>query len=340
MAFTVAHMAAALPFHRSSNRYNFERWLQFDALLIGTMIPDLPYYIGSSDATGDLSHQWIGLVAYCLPWGILVFAIWYWLLKPAVYALILPFLRKPKNEKSTKQDTHVGQNPVIQNSAIQNSAIQNSVSQRQYKGQRQIIGYADRSSWFTNFRKRAIQAIRSFYLPVVFGLLLGAATHVVWDGITHADGLIARHIDWLQYPIYFYPFKGTSVARLLQYLTSIAGLVILLWFAISRLKDRQRMDHKNVSGSRLNRNRLHDLKPVFTKKQSLAVVSFIFIVSLALFIQAVITWYPSMIGSPYNLAAKVSVSVLQDVALLCIGYALVFHLLYFLRNIYIERYGT
>lgn len=304
MAFTLAHMAAALPFYRNNNKSHSRRWLQFDALLIGTMIPDLPYYTGGNSAIGDLSHQWVGVLTYCLPSGILVFALWYWVLKPAAYGLIKPFLRKATGDRFNED---------------------------RYKGQRRIIGYADKHWSFARLKKRIMHGLSSFYLPVIFGLIFGAATHLVWDGFTHADGSIARHIDWLQYPLYFYPFKGTSIARLLQYLTSMAGLAALLWFAISRLQARQRQNYK----SKTQIITLDDAKSsIFTKRQSLSIVGLMLIASLALVMQAVLKWYPSLIGSPYRFAAKVSVSVLPDIALLCLVYALVYQFIYLSRHVY------
>ena len=56
MAFTVAHMAAALPFYRS------QKWLHFEALLIGTILPDLPYFLNNDRAVWQLSHQWLDLL--------------------------------------------------------------------------------------------------------------------------------------------------------------------------------------------------------------------------------------------------------------------------------------
>lgn len=82
MGFTVSHMAAVLPLHR-------QRWLSFEALVIGSMLPDLPYFLARQDFV--ISHQWIGLFSYCLPWGLAVFALWYWVLKPACLALWAPW---------------------------------------------------------------------------------------------------------------------------------------------------------------------------------------------------------------------------------------------------------
>lgn len=308
MAFTLAHMAAALPFYRSDKRALSRRWLQFDALLIGTMMPDLPYFIGSSAKTAYLSHQWTGVLTYNLPWGLLVFAIWYWGLKPATYALIQPFLKTPVTDYHNQADISF------------NSSNYSDNNQRQ----RRIIGYADSYWSFASIKKRLAGPLL-FCLSIVLALILGAATHVVWDGITHADGIIAKHIDWLQYPIYFYPFKGTSIARLLQYLTSIAGLAVLFWFAVSRLQARQR--------SHPDSQRIENLIGLMlTKKQSLLIAGSFVTICFLLVIQAAVEWYPSLFSSPYSFAAGVSVSVLPSIAILCMGYAALYHLIRFLRE--------
>lgn len=301
MAFTPAHMAAALPF------YPIRRWLQFEALLIGTMMPDLHYYLNIPDSFSRQSHEWAGLLTYCLPWGLLVFALWYWLLKPAAFALIEPFIKGFKENPYEQRYEELGTN----------------LSSRE----RQITGYTPRYWSFAGLKKRTNHLLSSFWPTVVFGLILGAATHLVWDGITHADGSIARHIDWLQYPLYFYPFKGTSIARVLQYLSSMAGLVILAWFAISRLQIWKRSNNSSEQAT------ISDaaVRTFFTKKQSLTIIGLMATLSLVWIVQTSLKWYPSLSGSPYRFAAKVSVSVLPDIAVLCIGYAVIYHLIYLSR---------
>ena len=305
MAFTLAHMAAALPF------YSAKRWLHFEALLIGTMMPDFPYYFGSNSATGDLSHQWVGIFTYCLPWGLSIFALWKWGLKPAAFALVEPFLMKRRTKFPNIQDTDI--------SANHNKTV------------RHFTGYADRYWSFAGIKKRVIHKVKSFCLPVVFGLILGAASHLVWDGITHADGSIARHIDWLQYPLYFYPFKGTSIARLLQYLSSMVGLAALFWFALLHLKNWQ-INNKDVVKERLGIDNI--VRLVFSKKQSAIIIALMVTLTLIWGMQVVLSWYPSLTSSPYRFAAGVSVSLLKRVTLLCVSYAALYHLTYFVQRTY------
>ena len=91
MAFTIAHMAAVIPFYRS--KLVKRQRLQFDALMIGTMIPDLPYYFSlAEESSTRLSHQWHGIIIYCLPWGLTVWTLWYFWLRVPVSALIYPLL--------------------------------------------------------------------------------------------------------------------------------------------------------------------------------------------------------------------------------------------------------
>ncbi|WP_350655958.1 DUF4184 family protein [Psychrobacter sp. S1-30-MNA-CIBAN-0213] len=307
MAFTPAHMAAALPF------YPIRRWLQFEALLIGTMMPDLHYYLNIPDSFSRQSHEWAGLLTYCLPWGLLVFALWYWLLKPAAFALIEPFIKGFRENPYEQRYEELGTN----------------LSSRE----RQITGYTPRYWSFAGLKKRTNHLLSSFWPTVVFGLILGAATHLVWDGITHADGFIAQRIDWLQYPLYFYPFKGTTISRLLQYLSSMAGLLALFWFALVKFKSWQRSNHGLKSSNQVLDRQAEDsvTKPVLARKHSLLIVNSIAILSILWNMDTFLRWYPSLTSSPYTFAAKVLVSLLQDVAILCIGYAVIYHLIYLSR---------
>ena len=192
MAFTLAHMAAALPFYRC------QKWLNVEALLIGTMLPDLPYFLNSAPIVGQHSHQWLGLLEYCLPWGLLVFVLWHWVLKSPLIALIYPWQR-------------------VQQSQF--SSIQPDMPQYPF------------GLWLA----ARMQKYGIFWLKVVLGLLLGSITHLLWDGTTHPDGFIAIQLG-LQYPVTIAYLGDMPLARFLQYLTSILGLGLLIGFAATRLQ--------------------------------------------------------------------------------------------------------
>jgi len=67
MPWTFAHPLAILPLHRlAPRRFNFM------ALIIGSMAPDLGYYVFAFDLA-TLAHRWPGLLIVCLPLGWAVF---------------------------------------------------------------------------------------------------------------------------------------------------------------------------------------------------------------------------------------------------------------------------
>ena len=77
MPFTPAHAAAALPVRRL--------WpaLPFSALVIGSMSPDFEYLLRLAP-TSRLAHSLAGLVVFCVPAGLFVWAIFTHLVRPAI----------------------------------------------------------------------------------------------------------------------------------------------------------------------------------------------------------------------------------------------------------------
>jgi hypothetical protein len=73
------------------------------------------------------------------------------------------------------------------------------------------------------------------FLLIVVSLLVGMATHLVWDGFTHPQYWIARHLDWLNH-VHHYPLIGWEpTCSILQVITSVGGLAVLavwcrLWY--------------------------------------------------------------------------------------------------------------
>ncbi|MEV4893432.1 DUF4184 family protein [Nonomuraea sp. NPDC055795] len=68
-------------------------------------------------------------------------------------------------------------------------------------------------------------------LPIVLGALLGAATHVFWDSFTHSYS-----VDVWGWSFFDERVLGvTTVFRVLQYLSSAAGLAIVAWWAVRGL---------------------------------------------------------------------------------------------------------
>lgn len=77
-----------------------------------------------------------------------------------------------------------------------------------------------------------------FLIGCVVSVLIGAATHIIWDGFTHADfrtfvfqDALSREISILGYP--------THVHMLMQIGTSVVTLPILIWMCLHYFKQHQ-----------------------------------------------------------------------------------------------------
>jgi hypothetical protein len=79
MPFTLSHPAAVLP---------LARWLPLSALVVGSMTPDLPYFLLTQGEFHHFGHKPVGLLLFDLPAGLLVLAVWHALLKTPLAALV------------------------------------------------------------------------------------------------------------------------------------------------------------------------------------------------------------------------------------------------------------
>ena len=88
MAFPLAHPAAVLPLRRYC-----PRWLSFPALVIGSLSPDAGYCLRNLGGLdwGTFSHGLLGSVAFCLPVGVVLLALFYGLRAPVVRMLPAPY---------------------------------------------------------------------------------------------------------------------------------------------------------------------------------------------------------------------------------------------------------
>lgn len=78
MPFTLAHPAAVLPLRRCCPRY-----LNFPALVIGAMVPDVGYFLGRWSVP-EFSHSFYGSFGFGLPVGIGLLVLFYGLRLPVV----------------------------------------------------------------------------------------------------------------------------------------------------------------------------------------------------------------------------------------------------------------
>jgi hypothetical protein len=162
MPFTPSHLVAILPLVRTP--------LPAAGLAIGSMVPDLPYFVPIGIPRG-YSHSLIGALTADLPMAIVTFLLWIFVLR----APLLDFA------------------PV----------------------------------WLHDrFRVKArTGSPLGFVALLVAAILIGIATHLIWDSFTHPDGGVVVHVSALRDQIG--PF---AVSRWLQYLSSVGGLIILaIW---------------------------------------------------------------------------------------------------------------
>lgn len=86
-------------------------------------------------------------------------------------------------------------------------------------------------------RRAAVFACRTWGASRTFGFaascvasaLLGASTHLLWDGVTHSDGMFASRVAWLRAPIEV-PIVETSMVlhRVLQHASTVVGLLVVI----------------------------------------------------------------------------------------------------------------
>jgi hypothetical protein len=171
MPFTFAHPAAVLPLRRS-------RYLQTVPLVIGSIVPDLPYFFPSRFGRTFFpdTHTLYGSFTLCLPLGLAV-----------LIGIIL--FREPLT-----------------------------------------VMLGARARWL------CLQSIERFtsrplHWPIaLLSILIGSWTHIAWDSCTHEDGWTTARVAALSAPVSVFGWD-TETSHLLQYVSSILGLLVLaIWF--------------------------------------------------------------------------------------------------------------
>jgi hypothetical protein len=84
MPWTFAHPAAVLPFRRICSKY-----LNFGALIIGSIAPDLGYYLGMYDLP-KFGHTMLGSIVISFPASIILYIFYCWLRIPVLQLLPNP----------------------------------------------------------------------------------------------------------------------------------------------------------------------------------------------------------------------------------------------------------
>jgi hypothetical protein len=79
------------------------------------------------------------------------------------------------------------------------------------------------------------------FMGVIAGLLLGIASHIVWDSFTHANEFFVKQFNWLANPV-VPGFPAFPLFRILQHVSTLVGsLYIVLYF--------HRLPHQRVTRS-------------------------------------------------------------------------------------------
>jgi hypothetical protein len=66
-------------------------------------------------------------------------------------------------------------------------------------------------------------------LLIIISLVIGAVSHIFWDSFTHPDGWMVHHIPLLSFPLLTLSAGTIRVYFLLQYLSSLAGALVLVY---------------------------------------------------------------------------------------------------------------
>jgi hypothetical protein len=169
MPFTVSHAAAVLPFRKLN--------LIWSAFIIGTMAPDFPYVVGTTEYR-DFGHVMPGLLLFTVPASLVALWMFHNVLKRPVIGLMPAGIQLRLRDEMT--------------------------------------------AFSFGGPKR--------FLAILGSIVLGIATHVVWDSLTHSYTWAYFHIRWLRGFVHV-PFIGLMpIHSAAQYASSILGLfAIALW---------------------------------------------------------------------------------------------------------------
>lgn len=172
MPFTVSHAAAVLPFRRLN--------LVWSAFIIGSMAPDFPYVVGTTEYR-DVGHTLPGLLTFTIPASLMGLWMFHNLIKGPVAGLL------PVGVQVRLRD---------------------------------------------QLRPFSFAGLRRF-LTILASVVLGIASHLVWDSFTHSRTWAYHHVRWLRGWVHV-PFIGIMpVHSAMQYGSSVVGLLALaIWVCL------------------------------------------------------------------------------------------------------------
>ena len=187
MPWTFAHPAAVIPLRRYCPAP-----LNFPALVIGSITPDLAYHVSRKDIA-YVAHSFEGSLLVCLPSGLLLLALLCLLRKPLWYLLPEPH----------------------------RSALAPVAASRLSPGLATMFWAA-------------------------LSVVLGAWTHILWDGLTHDNGWFVLRAPFLQESVFQMAGFEVHLYNVLQHFSTCLGVVVLVasyWRWLAGTQDLRRLAH-------------------------------------------------------------------------------------------------
>jgi len=75
-------------------------------------------------------------------------------------------------------------------------------------------------------------------LAVAISIVVGAATHVVWDSFTHEGGVAVRLLPALRTPLFTWEGYTLYTFRVLQHSSTVLGLSLVAWWSLQWFRTR------------------------------------------------------------------------------------------------------
>ncbi len=75
--------------------------------------------------------------------------------------------------------------------------------------------------WITYLKKN--------WIVVIYSIILGTLTHIVWDNFTSATGFFVKHFQMMETPVSVFQIE-MSVYKIVKHSSSLLGILILLFF--------------------------------------------------------------------------------------------------------------
>ena len=191
MPFTFAHPAAVLPLKKYCPKY-----LNLPALVIGSLMPDLGYYMHNW-VWSICGHSFAGSLTFDVPAGFVLLSLFY--LNIRSVARLLPY---PHREAL--------------------SAICPAIT---------------------------LPGFRAIFIAAV-SLLLGAWTHIIWDGFTHANGWCVREFASVTPTLFILGGRPVTIWHLLQHCSTVFGLTLLIIDYMRHIHSRRFLRHNGLLGQK------------------------------------------------------------------------------------------